>query len=181
MREAWTANVGRGSLASYGRLDVALRAINAALDTPVAYEVSVKLVLEGPPSPPVSIEVDGKLAKPIAGEQFFKKVLNSLYAGARVAGFSIRKLGFIDQILEAKNKGYSLYWLEENGRNIRGAEICSPALFMLGDHKGFSIQAEKMLKKMKVPRISLGPLPYFTSHCITIVSEELIRRGILDC
>ncbi|RLE95933.1 MAG: hypothetical protein DRJ55_00845, partial [Thermoprotei archaeon] len=74
MREAWTANVGRGSLASHGRLDVALRAINAALDTPVAYEVSVKLVLEGPPSPPVSIEVDGKLAKPIAGEQFFKKV-----------------------------------------------------------------------------------------------------------
>ena len=181
MREAWTANVGRGSLASYGRLDVALRAINAALDTPVAYEVSVKLVLEGPPSPPVSIEVDGKLAKPIAGEQFFKKVLNSLYAGARVAGFSIKKLGFIDQILEAKNKGYSLYWLEENGRNIRGTEICPPALFMLGDHKGFSIQAEKMLKKMKVPRISLGPLPYFTSHCITIVSEELIRRGILDC
>lgn len=181
LREAWTANVGRGSLASYGRLDVALRAINAALDTPVAYEVSIKLVLEGPPSPPVSIEVDGKLAKPIANEQFFKKVLNSLYVGEQVAGFSIKKVGFADLILEANNKGYSLYWLEETGRNIREAEIHSPALFMLGDHKGFSVQAEKMLRKMKVPRISLGPLPYFTSHCIIIVLEELIRRGILDC
>ena len=181
LREAWTARIGRGALASFGRLDVALRAINAALDTPVAYEVSVKLALEGPPSPPVSIEVDGKLAKPIAGEQFFKTVLNSLYAGGQVAGFSIKKQGFMDQILEAKNKGYSLYWLEENGRNIRGTEIHPPALFILGDHKGFSVQAEKMLRKLKVPRVSLGPLPYFTSHCIIIVLEELIRRGILDC
>jgi len=76
------------------------------------------------------------------------------------------------------SRTYEVLYLHEEGIDIRKFKLTNHPLFILGDHEGLDPESEKFLKELKIPWISLGPISYLASHCITIVNEELDRRRL---
>ena len=177
--KAWTAPVGGKRLASAGRLDVVARAVIALLGTPLATRALFVAVLEGPPSPPLSLVVDCRRARPLSSEAEFAQAFSSVLRGGRVEGYEVLRLGFKEAVNELRSTGYNVYYLHEAGRDIREFNVKPPAAFVLGDHIGLTREDEALLEAEGVRKISLGPFPYFTSHCIIIVCEEILRRACM--
>lgn len=176
---AWTAPVGGKRLASAGRLDVVARAVIALLGTHIAAHALFVAVLGGPPNPPLSLLVDCRRACPLSSEAEFARVFSSVLRGERIEGYEILRLGFKEAVNELRSAGYNVYYLHEAGRDIREFDVKLPAAFVLGDHIGLTKEDEALLEAEGVSKISLGPFPYFTSHCIVIVCEEILRRACL--
>ena len=167
---------------SSGRLDVIARSILAALrlSDGVRENVVFLCVLEGPPNPPkllrvVGSEVDGLPESEVdIGEIFLR-----LFKGEEVRGFHLEDKGFEEVVLEyVRDPGVEVYYLERYGVDIRDVDFPrgKDLVFILGDHIGLDRESEVFLEELGVRVISLGPRVYFTSHCITIVNEELDRR-----
>lgn len=177
---AWTRPVGARRLASAGRLDVVARALIAASSSPVSRYTLFIAVLCGPPSPPVALVADCSKLAPLTSETEFAEALSRAYSGTPPPGLRLARAGFGDVLRSLANAGYRLYYLHEEGSDIRSLELGTPATFVLGDHIGLRREDEELLDSLGVPRVSLGPLPYFTSHCITLVCEEVARRKLLS-
>ncbi len=176
-QSAWTGPVRARGLASAGRIDVVARSLMAALSQPLRKSTLFASVLEGPPSPPLTLIADGAEASPPRSEREFAELYNTLLASRKVAGYAVTKLGFEKLVRELEEAGYAVYYLHERGDDIRRVNIQFPAAFILGDHIGLDRAAERFLEAHGVPRVSLGPIPYFTSHCIILVCEEVARRN----
>ncbi len=171
---------------SSGRLDVVARSILAALRLArgVRRNVIFLGVLEGPPNPPKLLKVIGKeLRKLPESEVEIARIFLRLFKGENVEGFYLENKGFRDVVLEfVQSPCTVVYYLERDGVDIR--EVIFPKdkdlVFILGDHIGLDRDSELFLRKLGVRVISLGPKVYFTSHCITMVNEELDRREFLS-
>jgi len=88
--------------------------------------------------------------------------------------------GSLEDVIKRYNNPPSLVlWvLEENGFPISSAWINQQTTqnsFMLGDHKGFNSQTEKLISKYALPRVSLGKKSYLSSHCVAAIIAELER------
>ena len=176
---AWTAPVSAKRLASAGRLDVVARALIALLGTPVAAHALFIAVLAGPPNPPLGLVVDCGRAKPLGSEAEFAEAFSSAVRGEPPEGYETLKLSFEEAVSGLKAAGYNIYYLHEAGADIRETNIVPPAAFVLGDHIGLTREDEALLEAEGIGRVSLGPLPYFTSHCVVLVCEEILRRAHL--
>jgi len=167
---------------SSGRLDVIARALIASLRLRrgVRENVVFLSVLEGPPDPPKLLKVIGKEVREIPeSEVDVVRIFIRLFKGEHVEGFYLEDKGFKEVVLELlSSKRVAVYYLEKMGRDIREVELPhdKDLAFILGDHIGLDSESEKFLEELKIPVISLGPKVYFTSHCITVVNEELDRR-----
>ncbi|OYT28728.1 MAG: hypothetical protein B6U95_03540 [Thermofilum sp. ex4484_82] len=166
---------------SSGRMDVIARAIISALRlrNNIRKNVTFLGVLEGPPDPPKLIRACGEELHYLPDcEIEIAKILVSLLKGNNVRGFHLERKSFKTIITEFfESSEYAIYYLEKDGVDIRKASFPSDKklLFILGDHLGLDVESEKWIRDLKIPIISLGPKFYFTSHCITIVNEELDR------
>ena len=80
---------------------------------------------------------------------------------------------FKESVRHYAENGFKLYYLHEEGRDIRGANLARNPAFVLGDHKGLDPLSERFMDFMKAERIGLGPHSYLASHCITLVNCEL--------
>jgi len=89
-------------------------------------------------------------------------------------GVYVSKKSFEDLIKSAKDK--TIYYLHEKGADIRKTEIVENSLFVLGDHIGIPKKTENFIERMGAIKISLGPLSYLSSQCVTIVLNEIDRR-----
>lgn len=71
----------------------------------------------------------------------------------------------------------SLWVLDEEGINLSETLIHpnSQNSFMLGDHRGFDSQTEKVISQYNIPTISLGGKSYLSSHCLAAIISELER------
>lgn len=169
------------SLASTsGRLDVVLRSIMSALwwGGKLRKDVIFYALLEGPPQPPLVIEVNGTdLHKLPISELELAEIFCRLFKGEKIPGFKVYKEDF-KRLVRRLCNAYEVLYLHENGVDIRKFKFTNNPLFILGDHEGLDLESEKFLKELKIPWISLGPISYLTSHCITIVNEELDRRNL---
>jgi tRNA pseudouridine-54 N-methylase len=67
--------------------------------------------------------------------------------------------------------------LDKKGEDIREAEIPENCVFIFGDQEGFPEKELRRLKK-SLTTVSIGPKMYFASQTVTIVNNELDRRGI---
>jgi len=185
-----TGNFG-SDLMKAGRMDIACQIVIMAffISHNIRKDVKLHLIFNGPPDPPKHIEMfPGKKLnedsehdiskKDVAN--LIKKILYKYKPGIKkevMKGYYIEKKGLIDVVSELI-KDKPIYFLDKNGEDVRKTEIKNNPVFILGDHEGIPKKELKKLKKMKIKKISVGNVVYFASQALTIIQNELDRRGI---
>lgn len=190
-----TGNFG-DDLMKAGRIDIACQVVIMSffISKHLRDNVILHLVFNGPPDPPKHIEMfpgivlDEKALenkedrdiskKDIAG--LIKRLLYKYKPGIKnevMKGYFIEKKSFIDVILEL-GKDKPLYILDKKGEDIRDIEIKKNPVFILGDHDGIPKDQMRKIKKLDIKKVSVGNMMYFASQTLTIVHNELDRRGI---
>ncbi len=188
-----TGNFG-DDLMKAGRMDIACQIVIMAffISHKLRENVKLHLIFNGPPDAPKHIEMfPGKKLdedsesdiskKDVAG--LIKKLLYKYKPGRNnevMPGYFIEKKGIIDLVNEMLDSGKEVFILDKKGediRNLKNEELKNP-VFIIGDHDGIPKQEMKKLKKMNIKKISVGQEMYFASQTMTIVQNELDRRGV---
>lgn len=171
-----------------GRLDVLLRALRAALMVShgLRRDAIAYLVLLGGARAPRTLRFDGAAVQFLRPEErslatLVKKVLAA--APAHAPDFTLVRPGIalVDAGLSAVLAdlgGATPYVVEEGAPDIRAAAIDpGNAAFFLGDHTGFEPGARAELARIGAATVGLGPVSVHAEDAVTIVSNELDRRG----
>ena len=93
-----------------------------------------------------------------------------------------QRLGLSD-ILAELHQGH-VWALEETGEPFGENRITNPHgenTFIIGDHRGFDFQTQRILEDHSIYRLSIGNTSYLSSHCVAaIISkfESLAGSGI---
>lgn len=169
-----------------GRLDVLLRCINSALflSNDLRRDTEINLVLLGPPNPPKTITLMGSDLKRLNPDErstaaVIKEVLKKPIFGKYVKsgpGIYVSRLNFRDIIAGIKDS--EIIALKEDGTDIRKILFAPPVTFVLSDNQDFSSDEIKILKDAGAHFVSIGPKSLLASHCITIVHNEMDRKGV---
>jgi len=172
---------------SSGRLDVLLRAVRAALlvSHGLRRDVQVYLVLRGGPHPRLLL-VDGRSAKFVRpDERSLATLVRKTLAAAPSScpdfvelrpGISLRDGDLADLLLEAA--GAPCFVLHEASRDVRALPVVDEdAWFFIGDHLGFDVVSLALLERHGCQRISVGPVSVHSDDVITLLHNELDRRG----
>ncbi len=166
-----------------GRIDVVTRCINAAifLSHDIRRDVLFYTYF---PKIGVRIKIDSRRVKYLNPDErstaaLIKKALERKkeYEVESTPGFFIRKETYEGVIDELTRNG-KLFYLKEDGMDIRKINIPKDAAFILGDNLDLTEEEEKALAKRDVPKISVSPRSILSSHVIIIVHNELDRRGL---
>lgn len=190
-RTAPTAgNYIKEDLQASGRIDIAIHSVIASffLSHKIRTDTTLHMVFAGPPTPSRHLELkpktDGKtgedkiyLSKKNVSD-ILKKMLYKYREGEKnevFPGYWIEKKGFLELVDELLQKGKAVYMLDNEGEDIRKADIGEDPVFILGDHKGLPQKEWKRLKEKCIP-VSIGKRMYFASQTIAVVNNELDRR-----
>jgi tRNA (pseudouridine54-N1)-methyltransferase len=169
-----------------GRLDVLLRCINSAffLSHTIRRDVEVFLVLLGQPSPPKTIRLVGNELKYLNPDERSTGALvrNALMQkiteeektspGIYVSNRSHKEL------FSNLSKDTEVVYLKEDGADIRTVDLSGDVTFVLGDDQDLTPEEEETLMEYRPKKVRLGPISYHADHCITVVNNELDRRGL---
>jgi tRNA (pseudouridine54-N1)-methyltransferase len=169
-------NSAFGNLHDAGRLDIVYECIVTSLflSHGIRRDVTFHAVLNGPPNPPLHIQIDGSTVYDVRTDvDTWQQILRKVIAGKSHPGISVDKTGF-EALLKKESQSHSVYVLEEGGKNIAETEIADNAIFVLGDHVGLPKKAETFALRYG-EKISLGKQPYLAASCITIINY------LLDC
>jgi tRNA (pseudouridine54-N1)-methyltransferase len=159
-----------------GRLDIVHECIVASLflSHGLRKNVVFHAVLNGPPNPPLHIQIDGATLHDVRTDMdTWQSILKKVIAGKQHPGITTSKTSF-EALLKVKAKTASIFVLEEGGKNIANAELPESCVFVLGDHVGLPKKAEAFTLRYG-EKISLGKQPYLAASCITILNY------LLDC
>jgi tRNA (pseudouridine54-N1)-methyltransferase len=162
-----------------GRMDVLCRCVNASLflSHTLRRDVECALVLLGPPVPPRTVQFSGQDVRSLNPDErspaaLIKKAL-SIPCGSEFResseGVSVRK-GGLPRLVQEHRFGV----LDEKGTDIRTADLL-PDAFLLSDHLNFSADEETLLSAC--PKFSVGPAVLHAESAITVLLNELDRRG----
>jgi tRNA (pseudouridine54-N1)-methyltransferase len=169
-------NSAFGNLHDAGRLDIVYECIVTSLflSHGIRRDVTFHAVLNGPPNPPLHIQIDGSTVYDVRTDvDTWQQILRKVIAGKSHPGISVDKTGF-EALLKKESQSHSVYVLEEGGKNIAETELADNAIFVLGDHVGLPKKAETFALRYG-EKISLGKQPYLAASCITIINY------LLDC
>ncbi len=166
------------SMHEAGRLDIVYECIVASLflSHGLRRDVDFNAVLNGPPNPPLHLQINGSQLYDVRTDQqtwqtIFKKVLSGIsHPGVQTAKESFEAL------LNRKAENASVYVLEEGGTNVTDVQIAENSFFILGDHVGLPKNVERFALRYG-EKISLGKTPYLATHCITILNYLLDKQG----
>ncbi len=169
---------------STGRLDILLRCVNSAffLSHGIRRDVEIQLMLLGEPNPPKTIRIDGSEVKYLNPDErstaaLIRNALLQRGQGERKCSPGIfvseRSYGVV---LSNVSKESKMFYLREDGEDIRTVEFGADSTFVMGDDQDLSKAEEEVLMAYEPKRISLGPISYHADHCITLVNNELDRR-----
>jgi tRNA (pseudouridine54-N1)-methyltransferase len=173
---------------SGGRIDILLRCVRAALlvSHGVRRNVVVYLVLRGGERAPRVLRLSGRDVQFLRPDErslahLVKKAL-SVPSGPGDAfaevkpGVSVAE-GDIDAVL-ADAPGTTAYLLSEDGADIRHDPLdAADTLFFLGDHLGLDPATRARLEEVPSRLVSVGPVSLHTDDVVTLVTNELDRRG----
>ena len=160
-----------------GRLDIVYECIVASLflSHGIRKNVIFHAVLNGPPSPPVHIEVRGdRLHDARTDLNTWQNIIKKTLAGRSHPGVEASKTGF-EALLKAKAEMACVYVLEEGGTDVTQVDFHENPVFVLGDHVGLPKKAEVFALRHG-EKISLGKQPYLAASCITVLNYLLDRR-----
>ena len=169
-----------------GRLDVLLRCINSAffLSHNIRRDTEIHLILQGPPHPPKTVRLVGSELKYLNPDErstaalVRNALLQKVAAEERSSpGIYVSNRSYRD-VLSLVPKGEQIVYLREDGTDVREFGFEQDVTFVLGDDQDLTLEEEGMLLKYEPKIISLGPASYHADHCISIVNNELDRRGL---
>ncbi len=190
-----SGNFDPHDLVNAGRLDIAAHVfINSFfISHQKRDDVTLHFVLYGMPDPPKHISIrlteldQSKTGDPFAMAiskkdlgSLFKKILYKYQKGENrevFPGIFVEKKSFLQVLEDLESQGVELFILDKKGKDIRAVDIPKDCAFVLGDQDGMPEKELRRLKKTK-QTVTVGPQVYFASHVVTIVNNELDRRGI---
>jgi tRNA (pseudouridine54-N1)-methyltransferase len=160
-----------------GRLDIAYECLVASLflSHGLRRDVAFHVVLNGPPTPPRHLQINGAELFDVRTDiDTWKSIMKKTLYGKPHSGITTEKTGF-EALLKLKSETSSVYVLEEDGINIAETKIEKNPLFVLGDHVGLPKKTETFALRYG-EKVSLGKQPYLAASCITILNYLLDRR-----
>ena len=172
---------GFRNLHDAGRLDIVHECIVASLflSHGLRRNVVFHTVLNGPPNPPLHIEIDGATLYDVRTDMdTWQRILKKVISGKHHPGITTSKTGF-EALVKAKAKTASICVLEEGGKDVAETELPEDCVFVLGDHVGLPKKAEIFTLRYG-EKISLGKQPYLAASCITILNY-LLDRKVKSC
>jgi tRNA (pseudouridine54-N1)-methyltransferase len=161
-----------------GRLDIVYECVVASLflSHGIRKNVVFHAVLNGPPSPPLHIEINGdKLFDVRTDAGTWQHILKKVISGKTHPGITVSKTSF-EALLKSKAETARVHVLEENGKDVANIEFAGDSLFVLGDHIGLPKKAEAFALRYG-EKISLGEQPYLAASCITVLNYLLDRQS----
>jgi len=167
-----------------GRLDILLRCVNSAffLSHGVRKDVEITLMLLGEPNPPKTIRIDGSEVRYLNPDErstaaLIRNALLQKGEGERRCspGIFVSERSY-EEVLSNVSKESKMYYLKEDGKDIRTAEFGGDSTFVLGDDQDLTDAEESILMSYEPKKLSLGPISYHADHCVTLVNNELDRR-----
>jgi tRNA (pseudouridine54-N1)-methyltransferase len=164
-----------------GRLDIVHECIVASLflSHGLRRNVVFHAVLNGPPNPPMHIQIDGATLYDVRTDMdTWQSILKKVISGKKHPGITTSKTSF-EALLKAKAETASIYVLEDGVKYITNAELPENCVFVLGDHVGLPKKAEAFTLRYG-EKISLGRQPYIAASCITI-QNYLLDRKVKSC
>jgi len=170
-------NVAFSNLHDAGRLDIVYECIVASLflSHGLRRNVVFHAILNGPPNPPLHIEINGERLYNVRTDvDTWQRILKKVISGKSHAGISASKTSF-EALLKAKAETGQVYVLEEGGKDIAQAELPENWVFVLGDHVGLPRKTEAFALRYG-EKVSLGKQPYLAASCITILNYILDRQ-----
>ncbi len=169
------------SLHDAGRLDIVHECIVGSLflSHGLRRDGVFHAILNGPPNPPVHIQIDGGTLYDVRTNiDTWQAILKKILQGKPHPGISKDKTSF-EALLKVKAQTQKIYVLEEDGKDINQIELTENSLFVLGDHVGLPKKAELFAQRFG-EKISLGKTPYLAASCITIINytlDQQTKRG----
>jgi len=160
-----------------GRMDIVHECIVASLflSHGIRRDVVFHAALNGPPKPPLHLQIDGAELFDVRTEiDTWQAILKKTIGGKVHPGITVAKTGF-EALLKEKAEASHIYVLEEDGKNITENEIEANPLFVLGDHVGLPKKGETFALRFG-EKISLGKQPYLAASCITVLNYLLDRQ-----
>ena len=160
-----------------GRLDIVHECVVASLflSHGIRKNVVFYAILNGPPTPPLHIEINGESLHDVRTDvNTWQRILKKVISGKPHPGITASKTSF-EALLKAKAETARIYVLEEGGKDIAHATLPENAIFVLGDHVGLPKKAEAYALRYG-EKISLGKQPYLAASCITILNYLLDRQ-----
>jgi tRNA (pseudouridine54-N1)-methyltransferase len=164
-----------------GRLDIVHECIVASLflSHGLRKNVFFHAVLNGPPNPPLHIQICGATLYDVRTDMgTWQSILKKVISGKQHPGITTSKTSF-EALLKAKAETTHIYVLEEGGKDIANAELPENCVFVLGDHVGLPKKVEAFTLRYG-EKISLGKQPYLAASCITILNY-LLDRKVKSC
>ncbi len=169
----------KGFAGASGRMDVIAVSMIGALSYPKPRsDVVFIAVLEGPPSPPVTIIVKGwEVRRVPESEVEVGRYIRDALRGEFHEEFPIHveKMSFEAVISKLRRDGFDVYYLHEKGEDIWNIKLPENIALVLGDHIGLPPEHEKVLDRQGVKRLRLGPRVYLSWYCTVIANEVLDR------
>jgi len=164
-----------------GRLDIVHECVVASLflSHGIRKNVLFHAVLNGPPKPPLHIEINGATLYDVRTDMdTWQRILRKVISGKPHPGITTNKTSF-EALLKAKAETAGIYVLEEGGKDIAETTFPENCVFVLGDHVGLPKKAETFALRYG-EKISLGKQPYLAASCITILNY-LLDRQVKSC
>ena len=165
------------SLHDAGRLDIVQECVVTSLflSHGLRRNVMFHAILNGPPLPPVHLQINGaELFDVRTDTETWKSIMKKTLSGKPHPGVTTDRRGF-ESLLKTKAETSHIYVLEEDGTNIEQITMSSNPLFVLGDHVGLPKKAETFTMRYG-EKISLGKTPYLAASCITVLNYLLDKQ-----
>lgn len=161
-----------------GRLDIVHECIVSSLflSHGLRRNVTFHAVLNGAPSPPLHIQIDGETLYDVRTDmETWQTILKKVIAGKSHPGIKTDKTSF-EALVRRLAAERHVFVLEEGGRNLQEGSLPADSLFILGDHVGLPKKAEAFAMRFG-EKISLGKTPYLATSCITIINYTLDQQA----
>jgi tRNA (pseudouridine54-N1)-methyltransferase len=168
------------SLHDAGRLDIVHECIVSSLflSHGLRRDVTFHAILNGPPNPPLHVQIDGSTLYDVRTDMdTWQVILKKTLQGKPHPGISKDKTSF-EALVKNKAPTQKIYVLEEDGKDINQLALAENSLFILGDHVGLPKKAELFAQRFG-EKISLGKRPYLAASCITIINYTLDQQAKL--
>jgi len=161
-----------------GRLDITYECAVASLflSHGIRKNVTFHTILNGPPHPPLHIEITGETLYDVRTDiETWQHILKKTIAGKPHPGITTNKTSF-ETLIKTKTQNSHIYVLEEDGKDITETSINANPIFVLGDHVGLPKKTETFALRYG-EKISLGKQPYLAASCITVLNFLLDRQA----
>ncbi len=176
----FTGEINLNDLPGSGRVDVIARCINAAIF--LSHDIRRDIIfLFYAPKIEARVKVDSSRVRYLNPDERSTAALirNAVLkiGGERETspGFFAKEMKFEGFLEELKTLG-NVYYLHEDGMDIRMEEIEEPAVFVLSDSMNMSEDEEKKVEQIAKEKLSVGNRSMLASHAICVVNNELDRR-----